>query len=118
MRECQAEFGFSGAAWSDAVQRGDIEPRRRGAAHEQVFANGVKRNRYHLKGRLISDGLKVLACEECGLKEWRGEPLPLELHHVNGDPNDHRLENLRLLCPNCHALTPNWGGRAKARRAA
>jgi HNH endonuclease len=89
-----------------------------GAPLEQIFVNGMERNRYYLKGRLIAQGIEVGACEECGLSAWRGEPLPLELHHVSGDPSDNRIQNLQLLCPNCHAITPNWGGRAKAKRAA
>jgi DNA-binding CsgD family transcriptional regulator len=113
MRECQAKFGFSGAAWTEAVQRGEIEPRPRAEAHDSVFARGVKRNRYHLKRRLLADGLKEPVCEECGIAEWRGRPLSLELHHVNGDGTDNRRENLNLLCPNCHSQTDNWGGRAK-----
>jgi hypothetical protein len=118
MRECQVRFGFSGAAWSEAVRRGDIDPRPRAAAHDSLFCKGVKRNRYALKRRLLADGLKEPMCEGCGLAEWRGEPLSLELHHINGDPFDNRLENLELLCPNCHSQTDNWGGRAKAARAA
>jgi hypothetical protein len=106
------------AYWSEAVRRGDIEPRPRGAPLEQVFVDGVRRNRYYLKGRLLANRIKVSACEECGLSEWRGKVLPLELHHVTGNPNDHRLHNLQLICPNCHAITPNWGGRAKLKRAA
>ena len=113
MRECQAKYGFSGGAWTDAVQRGDIVPRPRAAPHEEVFVRNVKKSRFHLKTRLLDAGLKEEHCEECGLTEWRGEPMPLELHHVNGDGRDNRLENLQLLCPNCHSLTDNWGGRAK-----
>jgi hypothetical protein len=118
MRECQAKFGFSGAAWSDAVQRGDIDPRPRAAAHEEVFTSGAKRNRFHLKARLLAAGWKEPRCEECGLAEWRGRPLALELHHRNGDGRDNRVENLGLLCPNCHSQTDNWGGKAKTARAA
>lgn len=113
MRECQAKYGFSSAAWSEAVRRGDIEPRPRAEAHERLFTKGVKRNRYHLKRRLLVEGLKEPVCENCGITEWRGRLLSLELHHINGDGTDNRLENLSLLCPNCHSLTDNWGGRAK-----
>jgi hypothetical protein len=66
MRECQQEFGFSGATWTDAIERGDIVPRPRAAATDIVFAVG-HRNRYHLKGRLLKDGLREASCEECGL---------------------------------------------------
>ena len=44
-----------------------------------------------------------------------GEPLNMELHHVNGDGSDNRLENLQLLCGNCHSQTDNWGGRGARR---
>jgi hypothetical protein len=118
MRECQARFGFSAAAWSEAVRRGDIKPRPRAERPEKIFVRGVRRNRFHLKRRLLSDGLKEPECEECGIREWRGRPLPLELHHMNGDPLDHRLENLNLLCPNCHSQTDTWGGRNARRKAA
>jgi hypothetical protein len=58
-------------------------------------------------------GIKVNLCETCGINEWRGVPLSLSLHHVNGDRHDNRLRNLRLLCPNCHSQTPNFGSRNK-----
>jgi hypothetical protein len=74
---------------------------------DQVFAAGVRRHRGHLKARLIGAGLKRPECEECGLSEWRGKPLAVQLHHVNADPLDNRVENLMLLCANCHSQTEN-----------
>jgi len=51
-------------------------------------------------------------CESCGLSEWCGKPIPLELDHIDGDGTNNDKENLKLLCCNCHALTPTWRGRA------
>ncbi|MDZ4766078.1 MAG: HNH endonuclease signature motif containing protein [Chloroflexota bacterium] len=45
-------------------------------------------------------------CQECGLANWLGQPIPLEMHHVDGDTDNNTDENLILICPNCHALTP------------
>ncbi|MBR4977846.1 MAG: HNH endonuclease [Bacteroidales bacterium] len=66
---------------------------------------------YKLKNRLLNEGLKSHICECCGLKTWQDKQIPLELHHINGDNRDNRLENLQLLCPNCHALTDSYRGK-------
>jgi len=50
-------------------------------------------------------------CENCGAETWLGNPIPLEVHHINGDRLNNTLENLQLLCPNCHALTDNFKGK-------
>ena len=52
-------------------------------------------------------------CEQCRLSTWLGQDIPLEIHHINGINTDHRISNLQLLCPNCHALTNNYRGRAQ-----
>lgn len=83
---------------------------------EILVANSRYLNSARLRSRLIRAGLKQGRCEECALDTWRGEPLPLALDHVNGDPCDNRIENLRILCPNCHALTKTWCGRNRGRR--
>lgn len=110
---CRREYGFSRNAWGDAIRRGVIEPRPRAEPLGLVLANGRRRNRAHVKSRLLMAGLKGSGCEECGLTQWRSRPISLELHHVNGDGLDNRLENLLLLCPNCHSQTDTWGGRNK-----
>ena len=66
---------------------------------------------YKLKQRLIKENVKPYRCERCGLTEWQEQSIPLELHHINGNNKDNRLENLILLCPNCHALTDNFRGK-------
>jgi hypothetical protein len=111
MRDCQREFGFSTAAWHDARRRGVLKADPPGIPIEALLVAGRPRNRGHLRARILKAGLKEERCERCGLDEWRGEPLRVTLHHVNGDPYDNRLENLSFLCPNCHSQTPNFGGR-------
>ena len=118
VRDCAELFGFSTAAWAAAAKRGLVEPRPQAMPIEELLVVGRNTSRGHLKQRLIKAGLKENCCEECGITEWQGRPLNMALHHVNGDGTDNRLENLRLLCPNCHAQTPNYGGRNGHRRGA
>jgi hypothetical protein len=66
---------------------------------------------YKLKMKLLKSGLKEQKCECCGLVEWLGQPMKLEPHHINGDNKDNRIENIQLLCPNCHSYTDNYGGK-------
>ena len=63
-----------------------------------------------LKWKLFSTGLKEYKCEKCGRTHWEGEQISLQLHHINGDNTDNRLENLQILCPNCHSQTDNYCG--------
>jgi hypothetical protein len=60
-----------------------------------------------LRRKLIEDGMKENKCEMCGLNEWMGKPIVLELHHIDSNRYNNELENLQILCPNCHSLTPN-----------
>src|SRR3954453_15575503 len=116
--ECVERFGFRRPTFQAARQRGASQTRPRSAPSAVIFAQGVKRNRGHLKERMRQAGVLPDACEECGLNEWGAKPLTLQLHHRNGDPLDNRIENLVLLCANCQTQTPNWGGRNVQRRAA
>lgn len=76
-----------------------------------ILINGSTYQSYKLKNRLIKEGIKPHKCEKCGLTMWQDKEIPLELHHINGNNRDNRLENLMLLCPNCHALTDSYRGK-------
>lgn len=78
---------------------------------DQLLVEDSRANTTRLRQRLIDEGHKDPACEDCGTRRWLEKPVPLELDHINGDRSDNRLTNLRLLCPNCHALTPTYRGR-------
>ena len=73
-------------------------------------------NTDRLKRRLIKEGLLVNQCSECRLGPlWHGKPLVMVLDHTNGDRNDNRLKNLRLLCPNCNSQQDTFAGKNKKR---
>lgn len=112
IRQCMREFGFSSCTWYTACETGKIVPRRDYKIPvTTLLVEGRRTGRTHLKGRLLQAGLLQPACSECGLTEWRGRPLSLALHHRNGNNKDNRLDNLQMLCPNCHSQTPNFSGR-------
>lgn len=66
-----------------------------------------------LRKRLIKDKILIDECSRCGIDSWQDEPIVLHLDHINGVNTDHRIENLRLLCPNCHSQTETYCGRNK-----
>ena len=70
-------------------------------------------SRVNLKAKLIKLGILKYECYECKLSEWRGKKICLQIDHINGTNNDHRIENLRLLCPNCHSQTNTYAGKNK-----
>lgn len=80
-----------------------------------LLENSCYTNIARLKIRLLREGLLEPKCygEGCGLSEWKGKPLALQLDHINGRKFDHRIENLRLLCPNCHSQTETSAGKNK-----
>lgn len=78
---------------------------------EEILVENSSYQSFKLKKRLVKNGTFQLICSRCNLKEWLGEPIPLELDHINGVNTDNRIENLRLLCPNCHAKTPTYRRR-------
>ena len=64
-----------------------------------------------VRKKLLDEGYKEYRCECCGLNEWLNEPIPLELHHKDGNHFNNSLDNFQLLCPNCHAKTSSYRGK-------
>jgi hypothetical protein len=79
-----------------------------------VLVTGSTFNRTHLKKRIYQEGLKKRNCELCGQgEEWQGKKMSLILDHINGTSDDNRIENLRIVCPNCNATLPTHCGKNK-----
>jgi 5-methylcytosine-specific restriction endonuclease McrA len=81
---------------------------------EMYLQRGTKQGSHKLKKKIIEAGLKKHQCEGCGLTTWREKKIPLELHHLDGDQLNNTIENIQLLCPNCHAQTDDYRGRKKS----
>lgn len=79
---------------------------------EDILVENSKYGSHHLKNKLISQNILKNECSICKNNgEWFGKKLSLQLDHINGINNDNRLENLRLLCPNCHSQTETFSGK-------
>ena len=98
---------FTGRGWN----RGKAFPPKR--AIDLYLNNQVPAQSYKLRNRLLREGLLEPKCASCANTHWLGQPIPLELDHINGNNKDNSLANLRLLCPNCHAFTPTYRSRRR-----
>lgn len=78
---------------------------------EDYLSNKYSCGSNRLRLRIIREGLLIAQCSNCKLEHWLDNPIPLELDHIDGNHVNNNLSNLRLLCPNCHALTPNYRGK-------
>jgi 5-methylcytosine-specific restriction endonuclease McrA len=113
-RLTRQQFGFSNATWFKARQRGQIRSRPRAKPLEVILA--TSRSRFSIKRRLLQAGVLENRCSQCGLTHWLDKPLSIQIDHINGIKDDFRLENLRMLCPNCHSQTDTHGGKNARRR--
>lgn len=85
---------------------------------EILVENSTYSSSFNLKNRLLEENLKINICEFCGLDGfWNGKSLKMQLDHINGINTDNRIENLRLLCPNCHSQTETFCGKNNSKKS-
>jgi hypothetical protein len=103
IKKCAIKFNidfshFPGRGWNKGKRLPSKNPLSEYLSGERF----IKSN--DLKQRLFKDKIKNYKCEECNLSEWRQQPIPLELHHIDSNPKNNNLTNLKILCSNCHSL--------------
>jgi len=101
---------FIGKGW----RKGNKTPPVKSKPLSEILTKGSFYQSSRLRVRLISEGIFDAVCSRCQNAQWQGVNIPLELEHKNGINTDNRIENLCLLCPNCHALTSTYRGKNKA----
>lgn len=102
---------FTGQGWNVGLLL--HRPNKGFELSEILVKDSTYTNTTNLKEKLINKGIKEHKCECCGLTEWNEKPIPIELNHINGENTDNRIENLEIICPNCHAQTPTYRRKNK-----
>ena len=82
-----------------------------GISKEEFFKKDKLIKAYDIRKKIFKEGLKENKCEICGLTEWLNNPIQLQIHHIDGDHMNNEIENIQLLCPNCHSQTENFAGK-------
>lgn len=98
---------FTGQLWSKGRTIGHKRP------IEDYLTNKFPTQSWRLGKRLVSENVLKRECSNCKLSKWLDFPIPLELHHIDGNHQNNLITNLSFLCPNCHTLTDNYRGKNK-----
>lgn len=102
---------MTGKVWNQGERFRPFNTNKR--SFESIFCKDpeVPMGTSKMRLKLFSLGIKEKKCEICGITDWNNKELSFQLHHINGDRTDNRLENLQILCPNCHSQTDNYCGK-------
>ena len=100
---------FTGQGWNKGMV---IGPKR---SLDDYLSNKYPINSFRLKNRMFKEKVKEKICESCNKSKWLGKDIPLELDHIDGNHKNNNLSNLRILCPNCHAQTPTYRSKNRAK---
>lgn len=105
------EYGLSIGHFSGRREvRGEEHFAYKDAASYLSYGTNIQSSK--LRDKLLRENILEHRCHICGGREWMGKPIPLQLHHIDGDFRNNSIENLQLLCPNCHAQTENYRGKS------
>lgn len=108
IRTIATKYGLDTSHWlGQAWARGIHESKKSDADYFCIRKARIS-GEWLLKS-ILRRGLATRQCNQCKLTTWMKKPIPIEVHHINGNPLDNRIQNLEVLCCNCHALTPNFG---------
>lgn len=103
---------WTGQLWSKGKTSLDDERLRKTKDNSLIFTENSNASSHYVRSLLLKHNLKEYKCESCSLSDqWNSKPINLQMDHINGNRKDHRLENLRWLCPNCHSQTDTFCAR-------
>lgn len=105
-----------------ALKLGCYKPNQSGKGTSKKFKSKISLNdilegkhpqfqTFKLKNRLLKEGILENVCSVCGISNWNGMGLKMELDHIDGNRSNHELKNLRMICPNCHSQTDTYRGK-------